>query len=87
MSKKEMYRRYRQDWKATHNEGKPACYEEWLDNEFINIELEDDNTETGGISHIGETLGEFLSETELFNRSDIRNINKALKECGIKEIR
>ena len=52
-------------------------------------ELEDDNTETGGVSFSGETLGDFLLEAAEYNEVlglDIDGVNVMLKECGIKEI-
>lgn len=57
-------------------------------------ELEDDETETGGIAYLGETLGNFLDEhnsackdkyISLYDSLD--KINTILKDCGIKEIR
>ena len=51
--------------------------------DLLDYELKDDNTEFGGISYIGETLGDFISEVEV---SNIDDINKILKECGIEPI-
>ena len=51
--------------------------------DFLDYKLKDDNTEFGGISYIGETLGDFIAEVEV---CDIDDINKALKECGIEPI-
>ena len=51
--------------------------------DFLDYELKDDNTEFGGISYIGETLGDFIAEVEI---SDIDDINIILKECGIEPI-
>ena len=51
--------------------------------DFLDYELKDDNTEFGGISYIGETLGDFIAEVEV---SNIDDINKILKECGIEPI-
>lgn len=53
--------------------------------EMAKIYLEDDNTETGGISFVNETLLDFCEELHLENKS-VAEINKALKECGIKPI-
>ena len=53
------------------------------------INLEDDNTATGGIACEGETLWDFL-ESELCVRDDtivsVKTINRMLKECGIATI-
>lgn len=57
-----------------------------LERKFRNIYLEDDATETGGISFIGETLDNFLNEVEMPYDSPLEEINKALSECGIKPI-
>ena len=51
--------------------------------DFLDYKLKDDNTEFGGISHIGETLGDFIAEVGI---SNIDDINIALKECSIEPI-
>lgn len=63
-----------------------------LGSDWRNILLEDDQSEFGGISHIGETLGDFLDEE--FEDSDrivkthpLDFINKMLVECGIMPIK
>lgn len=50
--------------------------------------LEDDlNNENGGISYEGETLKDFMEEVGLpLRETGLSDINKALKECGIKEV-
>jgi hypothetical protein len=51
--------------------------------------LEDDKTETGGTSCENETLLDFCQEAgrmDLLYQRNIKGINKALKECGIKPI-
>jgi hypothetical protein len=68
---------------------------------FLDIPLEDDDTETGGISYIGETLrhflleiggGEdengfiFLTEKGLTLNDSIQKLDSTLKECGIKSL-
>lgn len=52
---------------------------------ILDIVLQDDETSTGGVSHDGETVGEFVATV---NRGfeNLEDLNKALKECGIKEI-
>ena len=50
--------------------------------------LEDDFTiENGGVSYEGETLKDFMEEVGLpLGETKLSDINKALKECGIKEV-
>lgn len=50
--------------------------------------LEDDlTTENGGTSYEGETLKDFMEEVGLpLGKTRLSDINKALKECGIKEV-
>lgn len=50
--------------------------------------LEDDlTTGSGGISYEGETLKDFMEEVGLpLGETRLLDINKALKECGIKEV-
>ena len=50
------------------------------------VVLEDDETETGGTSFCGETLGDFLESVGMKGETDLDKINLALKDCGIKEI-
>lgn len=57
-----------------------------LKRKFSNIYLEDDATETGGISFIGETLDNFLDEVEIPYDAPLEEINKALSECGIMPV-
>lgn len=49
------------------------------------IELEDDDSLSGGVSHKGETLAEFIEEHNLWGQS-LYQINIQLVICGIKEI-
>jgi hypothetical protein len=55
--------------------------------EFLDYELQDDYTPSGGISHQGETLEEFLQdiceEDEDITEMPIREVNQALTETGI----
>lgn len=56
---------------------------------LANYLLEDDYTKTGGTSCEDETLLDFCEISgcmELFYKVDIKGINKALKECGIKPL-
>lgn len=55
--------------------------------DFLDYKLKDDNTEFGGISYIGETLGDFIAEVGMSETCDIDNVNKALKVCGIEPIK
>lgn len=57
-----------------------------LGKDYKDIELEDDNTEFGGIDFVGETLGHFLDTIEEEPKT-LEELNKILKECGIKELK
>lgn len=48
--------------------------------------LEDDESEYGGIAFMGETLLDFLLSIPMPLTSAKEEINKALSECGIREI-
>lgn len=50
------------------------------------IELFDDDSETGGISYGGETLGNFVGECGISEDISIEELNEELKDCGIKPI-
>lgn len=54
--------------------------------EFLDYELQDDNTEFGGISYVGETLKDFIADVELNENDSIEYVNSVLRECGIKPI-
>lgn len=49
--------------------------------------LEDDDTEFGGTSFAGERVIDFIQETELTPKDNVKKLNKALKQCGIKPIK
>lgn len=54
---------------------------------YAQISLEDDDTSTGGTSFQEETLEDFLEElTDCQAIQTIKDVNKALAECGIKPI-
>ena len=48
--------------------------------------LEDDDTPNGGISFENETLADFLDECDISYGATLEEVNKALKECGIKPV-
>lgn len=52
---------------------------------ILDIELQDDETSTGGASHDGETVRDFIL-TVNHGFENLEDLNKALRECGIKEI-
>ena len=63
-----------------------------LESDWRNILLEDDSTEFGGISYIGETLGDFLDgefedSDRIVKTQPLDFINKMLVECGIMPIK
>lgn len=55
-------------------------------NAIRNIELQDDESATGGIAFIGETLGDFMDEVGLDENATFEEINHSLEVCGIKKI-
>ena len=52
----------------------------------LNTELEDDDTPTGGISFYGETVSDFLKDTDLPCSISVSELNKHLVACGIRPI-
>ena len=58
-----------------------------LGTKYDEIKLYDDNSlSTGGISRAEETLGEFMEEAEISPLDNAGKLQKALKDCGIKQI-
>ena len=57
--------------------------------DVLDIELRDDNTETGGVAFLGETVADFIdNEDVILNEEDsVSELNKMLVECGIEEIK
>lgn len=53
---------------------------------YAQILLEDDDTPTGGVAFQGETLEDFLEELDCQTFRTIKDVNKALSECGIKPV-
>jgi len=54
--------------------------------DFLDYELQDGEGEYGGISFVGETLGDFIAEVEMNENIAMRYVNAALKSCGIEPI-
>ena len=54
---------------------------------YLNVELEDDSSPYGGTAFAGETLSDFLYEINDESITTMKQVNKALKECGIKPIK
>lgn len=54
--------------------------------ELLDVVLEDDGSPYGGVSFDGETLRDFINELGLPYNIDFDELNKRLKECGIKEL-
>ena len=54
--------------------------------DFIELVLENDETEVGGVAFKGETVKDFADEIGLSYDAPISELNEALKTCGIKEI-
>ncbi len=57
-----------------------------LSESLLRTPLTDDNTELGGISFVGETLADFISEAGLNKELSLSEVNEALKSCGIKPL-
>lgn len=54
--------------------------------DFLEYELIDDDTATGGTSFDGEKVKDFIEEVEISSEEDISVLNNALIECGIEPI-
>ena len=54
--------------------------------DVLSIELFDDATSDGGISHEGEKVYEFLADTDLNLDDDVSKLNEVLIGCGIMPI-
>lgn len=54
---------------------------------YLNTVLEDDTSPNGGVSFSGETLFDFLEEIGDDHIYTMTQVNKVLRECGIKEIK
>lgn len=54
--------------------------------DWRNEKLYDNDKSTGGLSHEGETLGEFLSNTDIDQYDSASFLQSELRLCGIKEI-
>lgn len=52
----------------------------------LDLELEDDDTETGGTSFAGETVRDFLEEADC-EITTLEELNEALTGCGIRPIK
>ena len=53
---------------------------------MLTYELEDDDTPTGGVSWWGEQIKDFLDSAGIAKNITISELNKALKDSGIKPI-
>lgn len=56
----------------------------WTFIEYFDKELQDDDTECGGVAFRGETLEDFIEDT-VYNSLD--ELNEDLVACGIRPIR
>lgn len=54
---------------------------------YLNVELEDDDTLYGGKAFIGETLKDFLLGIGAPLDSPMYKVNKMLKDCGLMSIK
>lgn len=60
--------------------------EECLGNNYKKIILQDDDTPYGGTAYIDETVGEFMDSIGLKGTHSMKQLNMALKDCGIKTL-
>lgn len=52
---------------------------------YLDIELQDDDSEWGGVSFIGETVRDFLESIDAKPKSLVE-LNKLLRDAGILEV-
>ena len=57
-----------------------------LGNRIYEITLQDDNKAFGGTSFEGETLDNFMAETNIDVDDSVGKLQETLKKCGIREI-
>lgn len=55
--------------------------------DVLDVELQDDDTETGGVSFTGEKVKDIVDEFELDIEAPIDELNDVLREIGIKPIK
>ena len=55
--------------------------------DYLEYQLEDGVTSTGGISYMGETLLDFILENNISVSANMRVVNQALIDNGIKPIK
>lgn len=56
-----------------------------LSQKILQYKLQDDQSLTGGIAHVGETVQEFIDSVN-GNFKNVNELNLALRECGIQTI-
>ena len=59
---------------------------QYLGNNYREIILQDDDTPYGGTAYIDETLGEFMDSIGLEGTQSMKQLNIAVKDCGIKTL-
>lgn len=55
--------------------------------ELLDVELEDDESPYGGTSFMGETLRDFMHELDIPYNISLEDLNKELKDYGIKSLK
>ena len=70
-----MYQKYVNDWKRTHNEGEPACYDEWYYNEY-QLLCEEETTKRV----------ELHAHTSFSTQDGLSSVSDYEKECSKKGI-
>lgn len=56
-----------------------------LSQQILSTTLQDDSTSIGGISHVDETVQEFIDSVNI-KPKNLDELNQALTSCGIKPI-
>lgn len=60
--------------------------DEHIIQEFMDVELEDDNSNEGGIAFVGETVEDFITSAGISEYEPLSVLNEHLAACGIREL-
>lgn len=59
---------------------------EYIIQDFMDVILEDDDTDEGGVSFLGETVEDFITAAEISEYEPLDVLNEHLIACGVREI-
>lgn len=65
-----LYGLYLHDWIATHDEGEPVCFNEFLDNEFMESEIVDNLLTKYGLRHMLREYNDIMDEYRYFANTE-----------------